>query len=52
MIGSETYTDEGRNCDYVIDKNSQAYVESASFFRHSAKDKILQPYITQKKYNF
>ena len=38
------------NCNYVIDKYSQAYGETVSCFRHLAKDNILQPYITQKDF--
>ena len=48
IIGSENYTDAGKNCNYAIDNNSQAYGKIVSCFRHSAKDKILQPYITQE----
>ena len=46
-IGSEKIPDAGRNCNYVVDKYSQAYAEIVSCFRHLAKDDILQPIITQ-----
>ena len=49
-IGSEKLPDAGINCDYAIDKYSQAYGEIVSCFRHLAKDNILQPYITQKDF--
>ena len=48
--GSEKFPDSGINCNYAIDKYSQAYGEVVSCFRHSAKDNILQPYITQKDF--
>ena len=50
IIGSEKFPDAGINCNYAIDKFSQAYGEIVSCFRHLAKDNILQPYITQKDF--
>ena len=50
IIGSEKILDWGKNCIYAIDKNSQAYGEIVSCFRHLANDNILQPYITQKDF--
>ena len=49
-IGSEQFPDAGINCKFAIDKYSQAYEENVSCIRHSAKDNILQPYITQKDF--
>ena len=48
LVGSEKIPDAGINCNYVIDKFSQAYGEIVSCFRHLAKDNVLQPYIRQK----
>ena len=48
FIGSEKIPDAGTNCNYAIDKFSQAYAEVVPCFRHLAKDIILLPYITQK----
>ena len=50
VVGSGKFPDAGVNCNYAIDKYSQAYGENVSCFRHLAKDKILQPYITQKDF--
>ena len=50
IIGSEKFPDAGINCNYAIDKYSQAYGEIVSCFRHLAKDNNLQPYITQKNF--
>ena len=50
VIGSEKYADAGTNCKYAIDKFSQAYGETVSWFRHLGKDNILQPYFTQKDF--
>ena len=50
LIGSEKFPDVGRNCNYAIDKYSQAFGEIVSCFRHFAKAKILQPYVTQKDF--
>ena len=50
IIGSGKYPDAGINCNYPIDKYSQAYGEIVSCFRHLAEDNILQPYITQKEF--
>ena len=47
LIGSGKFTDDGINRIYANDKYSQAYAEIDSYFRHLAKDKILQPYNTQ-----
>ena len=52
IIGSEKVPDAGINCNYSIDKYSQAYGEIVSCFRHLAKIITLQPYFTQKFYNF
>ena len=49
-IGSEKIPDAGINCNYAIDKISQAYGDNISCFRHLAKDKILQPHFTQKDF--
>ena len=43
IIGSEKFPDAGRNCNYAIDKYSQACGEVVSCFRHSFKDRIIQP---------
>ena len=48
IIGSEIFPDAGINCIYASEKNSQAYGEIVSCFRHLAKDNILQPYIKQQ----
>ena len=48
IIGIEKFPDAGTNCNYAIDKYSQAYGDIVSCFRQLAKDHILQPYITQK----
>ena len=48
IVGSEKVPDAGINCNYTIDKNSQAYGEIVCCFRKLAKDNILQPYISQK----
>ena len=48
IIGSEKIPDAGINCDYAIEKYTQAYGEVVSCFRHLSKDNFLQPYITQK----
>ena len=45
-IGGEKFPDAGINCHYAFDKNSQAYDEDVSCFRHLAKDNVLPPYIT------
>ena len=45
IIRSEKYPDAGINCNYAIDRYSQAYGEIVSCFRHLAKDKSLQQYI-------
>ena len=50
IIGSEKCPDAGLNCYYAVDKNSQAYGEIISCFRHLAKDNFLQTYITQKDF--
>ena len=50
IVGSEKFPDAGINCNYGIDKYSQAYGEIVSCFRHLSKDNILQPYITQKDF--
>ena len=39
-IGSEKFPDAGINCNYAIDKNSQAYGENVSCFAHIAKNNI------------
>ena len=49
IIGSEKNPDAGTNCNYAIDKDSQAYGEIVSCFRRLALDNISQPYITQKE---
>ena len=46
---SEKYPDEG-NCNFAIDKYSQACGGIVCCFRHLAKDNILQPLITQKDF--
>ena len=43
ITGSEKDPDARKNCKYAIKKNSQAYDEIVSCFRHLAKDNILQP---------
>ena len=50
IIGSEKTPAAGVNCNWAIDKYSQAYGENVSCFRHLAKDNNLQPYITQKDF--
>ena len=50
IIGSEMFLDAEMNCYYAIDKYSQIYGEIVSCFRNLAKDKILQPYFTQKDF--
>ena len=50
IIGSEKFPDAVMNCNYAIDKYSQAYGEIVSCFRLLAEDNILQPYITQKDF--
>ena len=50
IVASEKFPDAGKNCNYAIDKYSQAYGEIVSCFRRLAKDNILQPYITQKDF--
>ena len=50
IIGSEKFPDAGINCNCAIDNCSQAYGEIVSCFRHLAKEKILQPYYTQKDF--
>ena len=50
IIDSEKFPDAGINCIYAIDKYPQAYGEIVYCFRLSAKDNILQPYITQKDF--
>ena len=50
IIRREKFPDAGKNCNYAIDKYSQAYGEIVSCFRHLAKDNILQTYITQKDF--
>ena len=45
---SEKFPDAGINCNFAIDKYSQAYKEIVSCFRHLAKDSILQPFFPQK----
>ena len=50
IIGSEKILDAGINCNYAIDKQSQAYGKIVSCFRHLVNDNILQPYITQKDF--
>ena len=50
IIGSKNFPDAGKNCEYAVDKNSQAYREVVSCFRHLAKYNILQKYITQKDF--
>ena len=47
IIGSKKYLGARIDCNYAIDKNSQAYREIVSCFRHLAKDKTLQPYNTK-----
>ena len=47
---AKKFADAGKNCDYAVDKHSQAYREIVSCFRHLAKDDILQPYNTQKDF--
>ena len=48
IVGSEKFPDARIKCNYAVDKNSQAYGEFVSCFRHLAKDNFLQPYITKK----
>ena len=48
--GNEKYTDAAVNCDFAIDKHSQAYGENTWCFRHLDKDHISQPYITEKTF--
>ena len=50
IIGSEIIPAAGINCNYAIDKYSQAYGQVVSCFRQSAKDNILQIYITRKDF--
>ena len=50
IIDGEKFPDAGINCNFAIDKRSQAYEEIISCFRHLAKDNILQPCITQKDF--
>ena len=46
----EKFPDSGINCDYAIDKKSQANGEIVSCFRHLTKDNILPPYNLQKHF--
>ena len=48
VVRIKNYPVAGKICVYANDKNSQAFGKIFSCFRHLAKDKILQPYITQK----
>ena len=50
FIGCKKLPDAGIYCTYAIDKNSKAYGEVLSWFRHLANDNILQPYLTQKDF--
>ena len=47
-IGSEKFPDAGLNCNYAIDKYSQAYVEFVSCFRPLAKDNLLNGILHKK----
>ena len=49
-IRNGKFPDAGINCNYAIDKHSQAYGRKVCSFRHLATDNILQPYISQKEY--
>ena len=48
IFGSENFPDARAKCNYGSDKDSKAHGEIASYFRHLAKDSILQPCITEK----
>ena len=50
IIGSDKFPDAGKKCNYALFRYSQAYEEIVSCFRQSAKDSILQPYLTQKEF--
>ena len=50
FVRNQKYPDVGINCNYAIDKDSQACGEIISCFRHLAKDNILQPSITRKDF--
>ena len=50
IIGCENLPDEGKFSKYALDKYSQAYDEIVPCFRHFAKDKLLQAYVTQKDF--
>ena len=50
IVASEKLPDAGINCNYAIDKSSQAYGEIVSCFGNLAEDITLQPYITQKDF--
>ena len=50
VSGNEKIPDAGINCNYAVDKYSQAYGENVSCFRHLVKNNILQPYITQNDF--
>ena len=51
IIGRENYPNVAKDCDYEHDKNSEAYVEILSCFRHLSRDNTLQPYFTQNDLN-
>ena len=48
--GNENIPDVAINCNYAIDKYSEAYGKIVPCFRHLGKDNILQPYIRQKDF--
>ena len=50
IIGIEKIPGAGINCNYAIEKYSEAYGEIAFCFRHLTKDNLLQPYFSQKDF--
>ena len=50
IVGSEKYAEVGMNCDYVIDKYSQAYGEAVSGFEVLTSKRIFQLFITQSDF--
>ena len=50
IIGSEEYPDLRKNCDNAIEKSSQTYDTNVFCSKQFVKDKILQPYTTQKDF--
>ena len=48
IIGSKIISDVGINCNYALDKCSQAYGETVTCFRNLAKYNILHSKFTQK----